>query len=396
MHIRSRVAAALLVAATTATLSACGSSNDNSSSSSSSTPATGSSSGTNSYQSALDAAYKGNIQSPPTSGPKAAKNKNVWVISCGQQVISCSAGAKGAMDAAKAAGWKTTLYDGKFNPALFATGVSQAVAAKADGIILDAIDCAAAQGPMRQARKAGIELVGFYAFDCDDPNVGGKPVYSGQVVTQGSPNYRDAVLKWAANSADWTAAKLNGKAKVIIFKQDELLVVKYIREGFEAELKRACPGCKIVATVPITGTDVGPKLQQKTQNAILQHPDANAVYTLYDGLVLAGVGAGVKASGRAKDLVVVGGEGFAPNTDLVRSDSGEQTAGDGFPSDWTGFAAVDTMNRLFAGEKPVNSGIGWQVWDKTHNLPPSGPWVPIKDGKPVDYRAAYEKIWSGQ
>lgn len=345
------------------------------------------------YEARLTAAYEGNIGDPPTSGPKAQEGKSVWVISCGEQVISCKAGSAAAMSAAKKIGWDATLYDGEFNPAKFADGVGQAVAAKADGIILDAIDCATATGPMKQAKAAGIKLVSFYAFDCDDPNVGGEPVFDAGVKIQGSENYRDAVKDWARNSAAWIAAKLEGDAKVIMFEQDELLVVKYIREGFQEGMKADCPTCEIVEVVPITGTDVGPKLQQKTQSALLKHPEANAVYTLYDGLVLAGVGAGVKASGRAGELEVVGGEGFEPNADLVRAGTGEQTAGDGFPSDWTGYHAIDTMNRLFAGEEPVESGIGWQVWDKDNNLGASGPWVPVKDGKPVDYRGAYEKIW---
>ena len=54
---------------------------------------------------------------------------------------------------------------------------------------------------------------------------------------------------------------------------------------------------------------------------------------------------------------------------------------------------IDPLNRVFAGDDPAsfpNQGTGWQFVDKDHNLP-SG-----KDAEPpIDYKAAYEKIWSG-
>jgi ribose transport system substrate-binding protein len=58
------------------------------------------------------------------------------------------------------------------------------------------------------------------------------------------------------------------------------------------------------------------------------------------------------------------------------------------PSDWTGWAAIDTMNSLFRHSKPAYSGLGWQLVDTQHNLPASGPFV-----SSVNYRAIYEKAW---
>jgi ribose transport system substrate-binding protein len=331
--------------------------------------------------------YKGNTGTPPTTGPKAVTNKKVWVISCGQQVASCASGAEAAMAAAKEMGWQVKLYDGKFNPAKFAEGVSQATADKADGILSDAIDCRAAQAQWRQAKKAGIKLVAFYAFDCDDPNVGGQPVFDARVRMQNTDDFGSVMRNWAKDKASYITAKLGSKARVLTFKQDEFLIVKYIREGIEQAIKET-PGAKIVEQVPVTGTDAGPKLQQKTQSAITKHPEANAVEGMYDGLILAGVGAGVKASGRAKDLLVVGGEGFKPNMDIIRGGGSEQDAGNGMPSEWMGWAAVDALNRVFAGKPNVDSGIGNRVFDATHNVPASGAYDPG-----VDFKAAYRKIW---
>jgi ribose transport system substrate-binding protein len=63
------------------------------------------------------------------------------------------------------------------------------------------------------------------------------------------------------------------------------------------------------------------------------------------------------------------------------------------PYGWFAWAAADTLNRVFAGGSPAsfpNEGTGWQYVDKDTNLPSGETYEP-----PVDYKAAYEKIWGG-
>src|SRR5207244_3293326 len=158
---------------------------------------------------------------------------------------------------------------------------------------------------------------------------------------------------WAKNRADALIALTGGKAKVITYSQDTLQALKDTREAFVREIK-TCSGCKIVDTIPLALTDIGPPLQQKTLSALTQHPEANAVAPLYDGMTLSGLAAAVKASGRASKITVMGGEGFAPNMDLIRSGGG-QTAAMAFPAQWGGWAVVDGLNRVLDGLKPQNS-----------------------------------------
>jgi ribose transport system substrate-binding protein len=56
-----------------------------------------------------------------------------------------------------------------------------------------------------------------------------------------------------------------------------------------------------------------------------------------------------------------------------------------------GYAAVSAMARIFAGQDPSkqDSGIGIQVCDKEHNLPPKG--QPFTAG--IEYIPAYEEMW---
>jgi ribose transport system substrate-binding protein len=74
--------------------------------------------------------------------------------------------------------------------------------------------------------------------------------------------------------------------------------------------------------------------------------------------------------------------------DLVRAHGG-QDGGFMAPYDWEGWAAVDTMNRVFHGQRAVPNGIGLALWDRDHNMPPSGGRVT----PPVDHRSGYLKAW---
>ncbi len=85
-------------------------------------------------------------------------------------------------------------------------------------------------------------------------------------------------------------------------------------------------------------------------------------------------------------LAVMGGEGYAPELDLVRE--GKITAVNIYLSEWIAWAGIDTMNSVFRHESPADSGVGWVLADANHNLPQSGGFHP-----PVDYRAQYKKAW---
>ena len=86
-------------------------------------------------------------------------------------------------------------------------------------------------------------------------------------------------------------------------------------------------------------------------------------------------------------LYVMGGEGFADELDLIRAHKGVNAVNI-ISSEWTGWAAVDTLNSAFLGQQPKNSGIGWTLCDPSSNLPPSGAFVPK-----VDFKAVYSRAW---
>jgi len=340
-------------------------------------------------KSKTQANYKGTNTMPDTTLRKPTPGKKVVVISGGESALSSSVPSDAAMAAGKAAGWDMTLYDQKLNPANGTALINQALAAGAEGIILDATDCPLAKTALQTAKAKGVKVVPIYAFDCNDPMFGG----GGEALFSGITNYgakaKDIDLftqSYGADQADAIIAATDGKAKVILFNDTEFTVLKYTAKGFTDEMAK-CSTCSVVATVDFKAGELGPALQQKAASILLQHPEANAVKIPYTAAALLGISAAVSASSKASSLYVMGGEGFGPELDLIRAKKGV-SAVNVISSEWVGWSAIDTLNSLFLGQQPADSGIGWTLADAEHNIPPSGDFVP-----PVDFKAAYKKAW---
>jgi ribose transport system substrate-binding protein len=341
-------------------------------------------------QQVLNQVYKGTLSSPDATSRPAVKGKKIVVISGGQSSISSSVPSNAAVEAAKAIGWNVTLYDSQLNPANVPNLVSQAIASGAQGIVAD-FDCYQGKSQLEQAKAKHIVVVPIYAYDCNDPYAG-KP--GTPPLWTGYPNYGPAANKNLGAFAEQygfaqgqaAIAATHGQAKVVFFNDLEATVLYYTGTGFKNAIK-ACSGCKIVDEVDFKGLDLGPTLQQRAATAILQHPEANVVKSPFTAATLLSIAPAVQQSGHASKLYVMGGEGFQPELDLIRNHAGVNAVMIS-PSDWTGWAAIDTMNSLFRHEAPAFSGLGWQLVDPSHNMPASGPWQ-----SPVDFKAIYKKAW---
>jgi ribose transport system substrate-binding protein len=323
------------------------------------------------------------FKSPPTDVVGHQTGKSIWVIDLSLAAAEGALVAQAAQEAGASLGWKVTVFDGQFTPSRYLDGVRQAIAAKADGIFLYAIDCAGIKSALQQARTAGIKVAAAESSDCPSDKL-----FDGEVTYTQGPFETWAASAGAAE-ADWIISKTRGKAQVINLFENDTNSTRAIQRGFIDEMK-TCPGCTVVDTVTFTGADIGPALQQKVAQAIVRNPQADVVMAPYDGVMTAGVAAAVRASGRADKLLVVAGGGTSAALDLVRGKKGE-TAGYCTSLPWEGYAGVDILNRLFQGKPVASSGIGMQVFDVDNNLPPTGGWEPA-----IDFRAVYKQSWQSK
>ncbi|GAA1949059.1 substrate-binding domain-containing protein [Nocardioides panacihumi] len=377
-HIRWRHTAAVVVAMTLSFgLAACGGDNPTAS-------GTTSTADQHTYQTRLDELYKGTYKTP--AGPKVTppKGKSIWLIEASLGSDYATRGVAAAKEAAGKLGWTVHVFDAKYDPNQMLTGIQQAVVAKADGVILSAIDCPTVKNALEQAKAANIPVVGVETKECTPPLLS-------HVVTYAShESFADTTQDWGSAQAAWVIAKTKGNAKVVMNTETDQWTTLLSSKGIKREIAK-CPGCSVVGDATFVGTDLGPALQQKIQQALVQHPDANAFIPAYDVVMTQSGGAqAIQASGRSGSLTVGGGEGTAAAIDQVRKGTGEQACA-GQSVEWEIYSAIDSMIRIFDKQDPntVDTGNGIQVCDKDHNMPPEGqPYTP-----PVDFRSAFRSMW---
>ena len=316
---------------------------------------------------------------------RRVKGKNLFIISCYQLLDSCKIPSEAAQAAGKSMGWKTTIVDGGLDAGKESDGIKQAISAHADAIILAGVDCAPVQASMQQARQAGIKVVGLYSFDCDDKSIAnaGAPLFD-YIQRVGELGSADAAISYGNIKAAYAIAKLQGKVVAIDTTSPNHTVLQYVSKGFRQEMAR-CKTCKIATTVSFTDEDVlSGKLKDTLVTTLQSYPKTNTIQVAIDPVFQIAVS---PALANKPNIITLGGEGVPANMDLIRS--GKETMAMAVPHEWAGYLGVDAVNRLLAGEKPAqipNEGFGYQIIDKDHNIPPTGPYLPLnmKTQKPVE------------
>jgi ribose transport system substrate-binding protein len=334
---------------------------------------------------ALAAAYKGYTGTVPTTPTKPKSGVSLWVISCGQQVPSCAKPVASAKAAAELIGWKVNVCDGQLNPDGWGTCVRRATSAKADVIIPVGIDCISIQQPFKEAKAAGVKVVGGGGADCDA--AGATKLWATERLQLADTTIKQYWQQTGKVVADYLIGKTNGQAKVLELAFTDPLWGPWLTEGFETELK-TCSGCSVVKKLDLANNDfVSNTASGKFATAIQQAATANAIYVPVGGWMPTGFAQAVVASGRAKQLTVATGFGDETNFSLISKGAG-QNAAVGYATAWGGYGSVDEAIRVVNGEDPVVEGDGFQMVDST-NLPASG--QDYSGG--VDYISAYKTLW---
>ena len=183
---------------------------------------------------------------------------------------------------------------------------------------------------------------------------------------KGYKSHPQFIRDWGRMKADYVIAKTNGRAKVITFSQADVLGIKYESEAIKQELAR-CKGCQVVANVSFTLPDFATGgVFKKFQTALLQHPEANAVVTLYDAIIILAVAPALQQAGRTK-MIVAGGEGDPANLELIRRNKLRSSAFAVAVQD-SGYPIADNMIRLLAHKRPVDQATAVLLIDKQHNI----------------------------
>lgn len=310
---------------------------------------------------------------PPSSGPKAVPGKKVVVIPCAMAAEGCARPARGAVEAAKEIGWQVQLIDPQADPKKIVDAVETAISSGADGIMMEAIDESAIAQPLAAAKKAGIVVSSFAAegsgFDYLLPSEKGLE----------EDGYLSGAVSFHLSEDELKLIKMEEN----FFGSDKL------RENGLNEFLSSCEAagesCELLGSQNFQVPDMATQGPSQAAALARSNPTYNVLWGPFDASVTF-FSQGINQAGLAGEAFAIGFDANSANVEEIREE-GFQKATIGLPLGWVGWAQVDALNRIFAGQEPVDSGIHSKVLTK-ENLPPEGAW----DGD-VEYKPSYLKVW---
>jgi ribose transport system substrate-binding protein len=319
---------------------------------------------------------------PPISDISKVKGKKIFVIPQQSDVSIIADVGKIMKGIAQQAGAQYIDCPNQGRPDQWAQCVNQAVAQKVDVIVLNfAPDPLVLQPQLAKAQAAGIPVVMNHLYDEGDAL---PPKVDAQVAV--------GFNRAARLEADWMIADSNGKANVLALPAMEVHPSKGIIDSIKDEFAKHCPACKLT-TINIPLVDAATKTQSTVQSALVKDPTINYVNPTYDFAVqyVAPAITAARATGKVK-VVTWNGTDFA----LKMLKQGQVSMDVGEAPDWLGWANMDQIFRVLAGDKPVaNEHTAQRVWDSTNiaqaGNPPGG-GVGYGDA----YKSGYEKLWNLQ
>lgn len=318
----------------------------------------------------------------PTTGPKAVGKKLIVVVSTDQRNGGARGVGEGIVEAAKVIGWDTRVIDGQGSAAERASGINQAIALKADGLVLDAIDAAEQAAGVEAAIKAGIKVVGWHSGPVPGPMAGG------QIFT----NLTTDPLEVAKAAATYAVADSNGKAGAIVFT-DSAYKIAIAKSDAMAAVIKACKTCTLLSIEDTPLADAATRMPGLT-TSLLQRYGAKWTYALsindltFDFAAPALQSAGIAGDGYPR--AISAGDGSESAFQRIRAND-YQVGTVAEPLRLHGWQEVDELNRAFAGTPPSGYVAPPHLFIHT-NLDKDGGNKNIYDPQ-NGYDRVYRTIW---
>jgi ribose transport system substrate-binding protein len=318
----------------------------------------------------------------PTTGPKAAGKKLIVVVSTDQRNGGARGVSEGVEEAAKVLGWDVRVIDGQGSVSARAAGISQAIALKADGLVLDAIDGAEQAAAVEDAAKAGIKIVGWHS------NAKPGPDAKLHLFT----NLTTDPLEVAKAAATYAVVASEGKAGVVVFT-DSAYAIAIAKSDAMAAVINACKTCTLLSVEDTPLADAANRMPQLT-TSLLQRYGAKWTYGLsindltFDFMAPALQSAGI--AGGAAPHSISAGDGSEPAFQRIKA--GEYQVGTvAEPLRLHGWQEVDELNRAFAGQ-PASGFVAPPHLFIKANVDKDGGPKNIYDPQ-NGYPEVYKKIW---
>jgi ribose transport system substrate-binding protein len=320
----------------------------------------------------------------PSFDASAARGKTVWYIAVAYNVPILQTLKKNLEEGLASVGANVKVFDAAGSPANFGRGIDQAIAAKADAIVLAGIPSTEAAPQVESARKAQIPVITAQTHDESLPLPDEPQGVFGEVTFCYSCVGR--LL------AAWTVADTDGKLNGLVFTSSSTgLTSRLEGDNIISETKRLCPSCKVQArdtSVPQWST----RLPTLTQSEVQSDPKINYVIPLYDAMSLFVVPAIHQANAANRTKVISFNATPAVMKLLAKEDVVGADLGGNTP--WQGWGIADMTLRALNGQKPVKSeNVPLRLFTRENvksldlNADEST-WY-----GDVDFKSEYKKLW---
>lgn len=252
-------------------------------------------------------------------------------------------------------GVKVEVVDAKGSVDEANKGFQQAIATKADAILLQAfyVDLFAKQ--IADAKAAGIKVI------TGNSGAMGAPLTGGQDA-EVSFDY----AKVGSLVGDWFVSDSEGTGSALLITSDDVPASQLQAVGTMDEVAKLCPACTIdVEDVQIPAWETSiPTLFQSTVNS---KPDTTYFLPIYDGQALPGLGS-LRAAGLGEKISVGTFNASAGIVEQLNDPTSGLKFDIGGDNTWWAYAATDTIFRVLTDTAPIeNYNIGLRVFDQSNS-----------------------------
>ena len=319
----------------------------------------------------------------PTSGPKAANDKNIIFVAADLRNDSIKSLAHSVIDAIDSIGWNIRFLDGYGSENGQDSILTKAISSKPDGIILGGIDTKQRQELLKAANKLKIPVVGWHAGEVPGESADNSVFY----------NVSSDPVEVAELAAHYAIIDGNGQSNIVVFTDTSFSIAKTKSDVIIKTIESYCAMCNILSIEDMPIAEI-PQQMPTTIARLIEDFDNKITHfivinDLYIDFALPSL-LSSKLSAQYLPRSISAGDGSKAAYKRIETNT-LQVATVPEPLVLQGWQIVDELNRAFNGEEPsgyveraqiINRQNMKKYVDKSNNYDPD-----------KQYRKAYLQLW---
>ncbi len=319
----------------------------------------------------------------PTSGPKAASDKNIIFVAADLRNDSIKSLAHGVIDAIDSIGWNIRFLDGYGSENGQASMLTKAISSKPDGIILGGVDTENRQKLLKAAKDLNIPIVGWHAGSIEGSSPDNMIFY----------NVSTNPVEVAELAAHYAIIDGNGQSNIVIFTDTSFSIAKTKSDTIIHTIEKYCLECNILSVEDMPISDIAQQMPITIERLIKDYKNQITHFIVINDLYIDFALPSLLSSKLSAQYIprsISAGDGSKAAYKRISSNT-LQVATVPEPLILQGWQIVDELNRAFNQNAPsdyiekaqiINRQNIKQYVDKSNNYDPD-----------QQYRKAYLQLW---